>query len=178
MINNIAKQHGGISVFAGVGERTREGNDLYHEMKDAGVLEKAALVYGQMNEPPGARARVALTALTCAEILPATRKIRTCCCSSTTSSASRRLVRKCRPCSAVCPPRWVISPPSDRPRFAAGTYYPPPTRGSHHLGAGRIRPRRRLDRPGSATTFSHLDGTLVLSRQIAELGIYPRCGPA
>ena len=67
MINNIAKQHGGISVFAGVGERTREGNDLYHEMKDAGVLEKAALVYGQMNEPPGARARVALTALTCAE---------------------------------------------------------------------------------------------------------------
>ena len=67
LINNIAKQHGGISVFAGVGERTREGNDLYHEMKDAGVLEKAALVYGQMNEPPGARARVALTALTCAE---------------------------------------------------------------------------------------------------------------
>ena len=67
MINNIAKQHGGISVFAGVGERTREGNDLYHEMKDAGVLAKAALVYGQMNEPPGARARVALTALACAE---------------------------------------------------------------------------------------------------------------
>ncbi len=67
MINNIAKQHGGISVFAGVGERTREGNDLYYEMKEAGVLEKAALVYGQMNEPPGARARVALTALTCAE---------------------------------------------------------------------------------------------------------------
>ena len=67
MINNIAKQHGGSSVFAGVGERTREGNDLYHELKDAGVLERATLVYGQMNEPPGARARVALTALACAE---------------------------------------------------------------------------------------------------------------
>ena len=67
MINNIAKQHGGISVFAGVGERTREGNDLYHEMIDAGVIDKSALVYGQMNEPPGARARVALTALACAE---------------------------------------------------------------------------------------------------------------
>jgi F-type H+/Na+-transporting ATPase subunit beta len=67
MINNIAMHHGGISVFAGVGERTREGNDLYHEMKDSGVLPKAALVYGQMTEPPGARARVALTALTSAE---------------------------------------------------------------------------------------------------------------
>ncbi len=67
MVNNIAMQHGGISVFAGVGERTREGNDLYHEMKDSGVLPKAALVYGQMTEPPGARARVALSALTCAE---------------------------------------------------------------------------------------------------------------
>jgi F-type H+-transporting ATPase subunit beta len=67
MVNNIAMQHGGISVFAGVGERTREGNDLYHEMKDSGVLPKAALIYGQMTEPPGARARVALSALTCAE---------------------------------------------------------------------------------------------------------------
>jgi ATP synthase F1 subcomplex beta subunit len=67
MINNIAKHHGGLSVFAGVGERTREGNDLYHEFKEAGILDKAALVYGQMNEPPGARARVALTGLTIAE---------------------------------------------------------------------------------------------------------------
>ena len=67
MVNNIAMQHGGISVFGGVGERTREGNDLYHEMKDSGVLPKCALVYGQMTEPPGARARVALSALTCAE---------------------------------------------------------------------------------------------------------------
>ena len=67
MVHNIAMQHGGISVFAGVGERTREGNDLYHEMKDSGVLPKAALIYGQMTEPPGARARVALSALTCAE---------------------------------------------------------------------------------------------------------------
>ena len=70
MVNNIALQHGGISVFAGVGERTREGNDLYHEMKDAGVLPKAALIYGQMTEPPGARARVALSALTAAEYYP------------------------------------------------------------------------------------------------------------
>ena len=128
MINNIAKQHGGISVFAGVGERTREGNDLYHEMKDAGVLEKAALVYGQMNEPPGARARVALTALT-ARNTSVTRKIRTCCCSSTTSSASRRLVRKCRLCSAVCPPRWAISPLSVPTSVRCRNVLPPPTRG-------------------------------------------------
>ena len=128
MINNIAKQHGGISVFAGVGERTREGNDLYHEMKDAGVLEKAALVYGQMNEPPGARARVALTALTCAEYFR-DEEIRTCCCSSTTSSASRRLVRKCRLCSAVCPPRWAISPLSVPTSVRCRNVLPPPTRG-------------------------------------------------
>ena len=127
MINNIAKQHGGISVFAGVGERTREGNDLYHEMKDAGVLEKAALVYGQMNEPPGARARVALTALTCAEYFRDEENHDVS--SLTTSSASRRLVRKCRLCSAVCPPRWAISPLSVPTSVRCRNVLPPPTRG-------------------------------------------------
>jgi F0F1-type ATP synthase beta subunit len=100
LIHNIAKQHGGYSVFAGVGERTREGNDLYLEMSESGVLPKTALVFGQMNEPPGARARVALTALT---------KAATCCCSSTTSSASRRLALRCQLCSVVCRPPWDIS---------------------------------------------------------------------
>ena len=147
MINNIAKQHGGISVFADVGERTREGNDLYHEMKDAGVLEKAALVYGQMNEPPGARARVALTALTCAEyfrdeenqdvLLFIDNIFRFTQAGSEVSAA--------RPYAL----RGGLSAHSRyRPRFAAGTYYLH-QQGVHHLGAGRIRARRRLDRPGS-----------------------------
>ncbi len=117
LINNIAKQHGGISVFAGVGERTREGNDLYQEMKEAGVLEKAGLVYGQMNEPPGARARVALTALTCAE------------------------------------------------------YF------RDEEGQDVLLFVDNMTDPAPATTFSHLGGTLVLSRQIAELGIYPAVDP-
>ena len=111
MINNIAKQHGGSSVFAGVGERTREGNDLYNELKEAGVLERATLVYGQMNEPPGARARVALTGS-----------------SSTTSSASRRPVRKCPLCWAACPRPWVTSPPWVLTWVPCRNASPPPTR--------------------------------------------------
>ena len=121
LINNIAKGHGGVSVFAGVGERTREGNDLYHEFLDAGVIakdadgnptpegSKVALVFGQMNEPPGARARVALSGLTQAEYFRDVRKARTCCSSSTTSSASPRRARKCRRCSAVFLRRWATS---------------------------------------------------------------------
>ena len=160
MINNIAKQHGGISVFAGVGERTREGNDLYHEMKDAGVLEKAALVYGQMNEPPGARARVALTALTCAEyfrdeenqdvLLFIDNIFRFTQAGSEVSGPPWPLhnigsVGSARPYAL----RGGLSAHSRyRPRFAAGTYYLH-QQGVHHLGAGRIRARRRLDRPGS-----------------------------
>ena len=133
MINNIAKQHGGSSVFAGVGERTREGNDLYHELKDAGVLERATLVYGQMNEPPGARARVALTALACAEYFRDEENqdvllFRTCSSSSTTSSASRRPVRKCPLCWAACRPPWAISPPSVRTWALCRNASPPPTR--------------------------------------------------
>ena len=118
LINNIAKGHGGVSVFAGVGERTREGNDLYHEMIDAGVIKlgendtegsKVALVYGQMNEPPGARARVALSGVTMAEYFRDVRKARTCCSSSTTSSASPRPAPKCRRCWAASRPRSAIS---------------------------------------------------------------------
>src|SRR6185312_5616192 len=89
LINNIAKESGGYSVFAGVGERTREGNDLYHEMTESGVVDKLAMVFGQMNEPPGARLRVALSGLTIAEY-SATSRGATCCSSSTTSSASPR----------------------------------------------------------------------------------------
>jgi hypothetical protein len=115
LINNVAKAHGGVSVFAGVGERTREGNDLYHEMIEAGVIKldgtpgsKVALVYGQMNEPPGARARVGLSGLTVAEYFR-DEKARTCCSSSTTSSASPRRARKCRRCSAASRRRWATS---------------------------------------------------------------------
>ena len=103
LINNIAKAYGGYSVFAGVGERTREGNDFYHEMEESKVLDKVAMVFGQMNEPPGNRLRVALTGLTMAA---------TSCSSSTTSTVTRWPVLKCPPCSAVCLPPWVISPRS------------------------------------------------------------------
>ncbi len=109
LIHNIATHHGGVSVFGGVGERTREGNDLWMEMKESGVLERTALVYGQMNEPPGARARVGLTALTTAEYFR-DEKARTSCCSSTTSSGLRRRVQKSlRPWAASRRPS-VISP--------------------------------------------------------------------
>ena len=117
LINNIAKAHGGVSVFAGVGERTREGNDLYHEMIESGVIKldgpgsKVALVYGQMNEPPGARARVGLTGPDRRRVFPRRRKARTCCSSSTTSSASPRRAPRCRRCSAASPRRWAISRP-------------------------------------------------------------------
>ena len=102
LINNIAKSYGGYSVFAGVGERTREGNDFYHEMEESKVLDKVAMVFGQMNEPPGNRLRVALTGLTMAE---------TFCCSSTISIVTPWPEPKCRRCSVVCPLRWVISQP-------------------------------------------------------------------
>ena len=103
LINNVAKQHGGISVFTGVGERTREGNDLYNEMKESGVLNKTALVYGQMNEPPGARMRVGLSGLT--------KRGRTSCSLSTTSSALPRPVQRSRLCWDVCPRPSDISRP-------------------------------------------------------------------
>ena len=152
LINNVAKAHGGYSVFAGVGERTREGNDLYHEFieskvnadphnPDPNVKSKCALVFGQMNEPPGARARVGLTGLTVAEGGTSATRARTCCSSSTISSASRKRARKCRRCSAEFLQRWAISrhlPPTwARCRSAS----PPPTR------ARSLRCRRSTCRP-------------------------------
>ncbi len=176
MINNIAKQHGGISVFAGVGERTREGNDLYHEMKDAGVLEKAALVYGQMNEPPGARARVALTALTCAEyfrdeenqdvLLFIDNIFRFTQAGSEVSALLGRM-----PSAVGYQPTLGTDLGSLQERITSTN------KGSITSVQAVYVPADDLTDPAPATTFSHLDGTLVLSRQIAELGIHPAVDP-
>lgn len=176
MINNIAKQHGGISVFAGVGERTREGNDLYHEMKEAGVLEKAALIYGQMNEPPGARARVALTALTCAEyfrdeegqdvLLFIDNIFRFTQAGSEVSALLGRM-----PSAVGYQPTLGTDLGGLQERITSTT------KGSITSVQAVYVPADDLTDPAPATTFSHLDGTLVLSRQIAELGIYPAVDP-
>ncbi len=176
MINNIAKQHGGISVFAGVGERTREGNDLYYEMKDAGVLEKAGLIYGQMNEPPGARARVALTALTCAEyfrdeegqdvLLFIDNIFRFTQAGSEVSALLGRM-----PSAVGYQPTLGTDLGALQERITSTT------KGSITSVQAVYVPADDLTDPAPATTFSHLDGTLVLSRQIAELGIYPAVDP-
>ncbi|NDV20114.1 F0F1 ATP synthase subunit beta [Pseudodesulfovibrio sp. JC047] len=176
MINNIAKQHGGISVFAGVGERTREGNDLYHEMKEAGVLEKAALVYGQMNEPPGARARVALTALTCAEyfrdeegqdvLLFIDNIFRFTQAGSEVSALLGRM-----PSAVGYQPTLGTDLGGLQERITSTD------KGSITSVQAVYVPADDLTDPAPATTFAHLDGTLVLSRQIAELGIYPAVDP-
>ena len=176
MINNIAKQHGGISVFAGVGERTREGNDLYHEMKDAGVLEKAALIYGQMNEPPGARARVGLTALAAAEyfrdeegqdvLLFIDNIFRFTQAGSEVSALLGRMP------SAVGYQPTLGTDLGDLQERITST-----NKGSITSVQAVYVPADDLTDPAPATTFSHLDGTLVLSRQIAELGIYPAVDP-
>ncbi|MDD4951379.1 MAG: F0F1 ATP synthase subunit beta, partial [Desulfovibrionaceae bacterium] len=176
MINNIAKQHGGISVFAGVGERTREGNDLYHEMKDAGVLEKAGLIYGQMNEPPGARARVGLTALTCAEyfrdeegqdvLLFIDNIFRFTQAGSEVSALLGRM-----PSAVGYQPTLGTDLGELQERITSTN------KGSITSVQAVYVPADDLTDPAPATTFSHLDGTLVLSRQIAELGIYPAVDP-
>ncbi|MEZ7198069.1 F0F1 ATP synthase subunit beta [Pseudodesulfovibrio karagichevae] len=176
MINNIAKQHGGISVFAGVGERTREGNDLYHEMKEAGVLEKAALVYGQMNEPPGARARVALTALTCAEyfrdeegqdvLLFVDNIFRFTQAGAEVSALLGRM-----PSAVGYQPTLGTDLGKLQERITSTN------KGSITSVQAVYVPADDLTDPAPATTFAHLDGTLVLSRQIAELGIYPAVDP-
>ncbi|WP_462324432.1 F0F1 ATP synthase subunit beta [Desulfoplanes sp.] len=176
MINNIAKQHGGISVFAGVGERTREGNDLYHEMKDAGVLERAALVYGQMNEPPGARARVALTALAAAEyfrdeenqdvLLFIDNIYRFTQAGSEVSALLGRM-----PSAVGYQPTLGTDLGALQERITSTT------KGSITSVQAVYVPADDLTDPAPATTFSHLDGTIVLSRQIAELGIYPAVDP-
>ena len=176
MINNIAKQHGGLSVFAGVGERTREGNDLYYEMKESGVLEKTALVYGQMNEPPGARSRVALTALACAEyfrdeenqdvLLFIDNIFRFTQAGSEVSALLGRM-----PSAVGYQPTLGTDLGSLEERITSTD------KGSITSVQAVYVPADDLTDPAPATTFSHLDGTLVLSRQIAELGIYPAVDP-
>jgi F-type H+-transporting ATPase subunit beta len=176
MMNNIAKQHGGVSVFAGVGERTREGNDLYNEMKEGGVLDKTALVYGQMNEPPGARARVALTALTCAEyfrdeenqdvLLFVDNIFRFTQAGSEVSALLGRM-----PSAVGYQPTLGTDLGGLQERITSTD------KGSITSVQAVYVPADDLTDPAPATTFAHLDGTLVLSRQIAELGIYPAVDP-
>jgi F-type H+/Na+-transporting ATPase subunit beta len=176
MINNIAKQHGGISVFAGVGERTREGNDLYHEMIDAGVIDKAVLIYGQMNEPPGARARVGLTALTAAEyyrdeenqdvLLFIDNIFRFTQAGTEVSALLGRM-----PSAVGYQPTLGTDLGALQERITSTT------KGSITSVQAIYVPADDLTDPSPATTFSHLDGTIVLSRQIAELGIYPAVDP-
>jgi F-type H+-transporting ATPase subunit beta len=176
MVHNIAMQHGGISVFAGVGERTREGNDLYHEMKASGVLPKAALVYGQMTEPPGARARVALSGLTEAEyfrdeegqdvLVFIDNIFRFTQAGSEVSALLGRM-----PSAVGYQPTLAVDLGELQERITSTT------KGSITAVQCVYVPADDLTDPAPATTFAHLDGTVVLSRQIAELGIYPAVDP-
>ncbi len=176
MIHNIAMQHGGISVFAGVGERTREGNDLYHEMKDSGVLPRAGLVYGQMTEPPGARARVAISALTVAEyfrdvegqdvLLFVDNIFRFTQAGAEVSALLGRM-----PSAVGYQPTLGTDLGELQERITSTT------KGSITSVQCVYVPADDLTDPAPATTFAHLDGTVVLSRQIAELGIYPAVDP-
>jgi F-type H+-transporting ATPase subunit beta len=176
MIHNIAMQHGGISVFAGVGERTREGNDLYHEMKESGVLPRAGLVYGQMTEPPGARARVALSALTVAEyfrdiegqdvLLFIDNIFRFTQAGAEVSALLGRM-----PSAVGYQPTLGTDLGELQERITSTN------KGSITSVQCVYVPADDLTDPAPATTFAHLDGTVVLSRQIAELGIYPAVDP-
>ncbi len=176
MIHNIAMHHGGISVFGGVGERTREGNDLYLEMKDSGVIDKAALVYGQMTEPPGARARVALTALTAAEyfrdeegqdvLLFVDNIFRFTQAGSEVSALLGRM-----PSAVGYQPTLATDLGELQERITSTN------KGSITAVQCVYVPADDLTDPAPATTFAHLDGTVVLSRPIAELGIYPAVDP-
>jgi F-type H+/Na+-transporting ATPase subunit beta len=176
MVNNIAMHHGGISVFCGVGERTREGNDLYHEMKDSGVLPKAALVYGQMTEPPGARARVALTGLSAAEyfrdeegqdvLFFVDNIFRFTQAGSEVSALLGRI-----PSAVGYQPTLGTDLGELQERITSTS------KGSITAVQCVYVPADDLTDPAPATTFAHLDGTVVLSRQIAELGIYPAVDP-
>ncbi|MBL8641317.1 MAG: F0F1 ATP synthase subunit beta [Alphaproteobacteria bacterium] len=183
LINNIAKGHGGVSVFAGVGERTREGNDLYHEMIDAGVLvpgdakaSKVALVYGQMNEPPGARARVALTGLSMAEyfrdeegqdvLFFMDNVFRFTQAGAEVSALLGRI-----PSAVGYQPTLATDMGALQERITSTN------KGSITSVQAVYVPADDLTDPAPATTFSHLDATTVLSRQIAELGIYPAVDP-
>jgi F-type H+/Na+-transporting ATPase subunit beta len=176
LINNVAKQHGGYSVFGGVGERTREGNDLWLEMKESGVLAKAALVYGQMNEPPGARARVALSALTVAEyfrdeegkdvLLFIDNIFRFTQANSEVSALLGRM-----PSAVGYQPTLSTDLGELQERITTTK------KGSITSVQAIYVPADDLTDPAPATTFAHLDATTVLSRQIAELGIYPAVDP-
>ncbi len=176
MVNNIAMHHGGISVFCGVGERTREGNDLYHEMKESGVLPKAALVYGQMTEPPGARSRVALTGLTAAEyfrdeegqdvLFFVDNIFRFTQAGSEVSALLGRI-----PSAVGYQPTLATDLGALQERITSTT------KGSITAVQCVYVPADDLTDPAPATTFAHLDGTVVLSRQISELGIYPAVDP-
>jgi len=176
LIRNIAAEHGGFSVFAGVGERTREGNDLYLEMKESGVLDKTALIYGQMNEPPGARARVALTGLTVAEhfrdefgadvLMFIDNIFRFTQAGSEVSALLGRI-----PSAVGYQPTLATEMGRLQERITS-TH-----KGSITSVQAIYVPADDLTDPAPATTFSHLDATTVLSRQIAELGIYPAVDP-
>ncbi|PIR47917.1 F0F1 ATP synthase subunit beta [Candidatus Uhrbacteria bacterium CG10_big_fil_rev_8_21_14_0_10_50_16] len=176
LIHNIAKEHGGYSVFAGVGERTREGNDLYHEMKESGVLDKTALVFGQMNEPPGARARVALTGLTMAEyfrdqegrdvLLFVDNIFRFTQAGSEVSSLLGRI-----PSAVGYQPTLAQEMGQLQERITSTN------KGSITSIQAVYVPADDLTDPAPATTFAHLDSTVVLSRPLSELGIYPAVDP-
>lgn len=176
LINNIAKGHGGFSVFAGVGERTREGNDLFHEMKGAGVLDKVAMVFGQMNEPPGARARVALTGLTIAEhfrdqggkdvLMFIDNIFRFTQAGSEMSALLGRI-----PSAVGYQPTLAQEMGALQERITSTK------NGSITSIQAVYVPADDLTDPAPATTFSHLDSTVVLSRALAELGIYPAVDP-
>ncbi|AVX19550.1 MULTISPECIES: F0F1 ATP synthase subunit beta [Carboxydocella] len=176
LINNIAKQHGGISVFAGVGERTREGNDLYHEMMESGVIDKTVMVFGQMNEPPGARLRVGLTGLTMAEyfrdeegkdvLLFIDNIFRFTQAGSEVSALLGRM-----PSAVGYQPTLATEMGALQERITSTT------KGSITSVQAIYVPADDLTDPAPATTFAHLDATTVLSRSIAELGIYPAVDP-
>ncbi len=175
LINNIAKQHSGLSVFAGVGERTREGNDFYHEMKESNVLDKVAMVYGQMNEPPGNRLRVALTGLTIAEsfrdqgrdVLFFVDNIYRFTLAGTEVSALLGRM----PSAVGYQPTLAEEMGKLQERITSTTT------GSITSIQAVYVPADDLTDPSPATTFAHLDSTVVLSRDIASLGIYPAVDP-
>ena len=176
LIRNIAQEHGGYSVFAGVGERTREGNDLYHEMKESGVLDKTALVFGQMNEPPGARQRVALSALTMAEefrdaegkdvLLFVDNIFRFTQAGSEVSALLGRI-----PSAVGYQPTLAEEMGLLQERITSTK------KGSITSVQAVYVPADDLTDPAPATTFGHLDSTVVLSRALSELGIYPAVDP-
>ena len=176
LINNIAKQHGGYSIFAGVGERTREGNDLYKEMEEAGVLEKTALVFGQMNEPPGARARVALSALTMAEhfrdeqgkdlLLFVDNIFRFTQAGSELSALLGRI-----PSAVGYQPTLASEMGTLQERITSTN------KGSITSVQAVYVPADDFTDPAPANTFTHLDSTVSLSRALSEIGIYPAVDP-